>query len=228
MLTSLPRRRTFFVSILCLWLVACTAITSRPEPRPQAADESSPLIAYVVRRGWHVDVGMAREDLTPPLSGIAAGFPGTRYVLFGFGDQRYLLHGANISGAIWPGAGILLVTTVSAPQLNQAFPGDDVASLVLSRQQMSALQDFVAASLSEHSQAPQPVAPGPYAGSAYYASVQRYSAVHTCNTWAAEALQHAGLPVASRGVEFSWQLWHQVQRIERERPDAENGTTRAR
>jgi Protein of unknown function (DUF2459) len=173
---------------------------------------------------------MAREDLTPPLDSIAAGFPGTRYVLFGFGDRRYLVHGANISGALWPGAGIVLVTTVSSPQLTQAFPADDVASFALSRPQMTALQDFVVASLSQQGQVPPPVAPGPYAGSAYYPAVQRYSAVHTCNTWAAEALQHAGLPVTSRGVEFSWQVWRQVRRIERERPaaGAQKGTTGAR
>ena len=53
--------------------------------------------------------------------------------------------------------------------------------------------------------------PGPYEGSAYLRASERYSALHTCNTWAAELLQASGLPVHSHGVLFAGQLWRQVQ-----------------
>jgi len=62
-----------------------------------------------------------------------------------------------------------------------------------------------------------PVVAGPHAVgsySAYYESIQHYSALHTCNTWAAEALQSANLPVSSSGVEFSSQLWQQVRKLQ--------------
>ena len=92
---------------------------------------------------------------------------------------------------------------------------------------MTALQDFVAASFLRDAAAATDLGPGPYPGSTYYAAVQRYSALHTCNTWAAEALRHSGLPVRSRGVEFSWQLWRQVRRIEVQTPIAGNNSETA-
>jgi hypothetical protein len=50
--------------------------------------------------------------------------------------------------------------------------------------------------------------------SLFFAAAPKYSAVHTCNTWAAEALRAAGLPIHSRGVVFASQLWSQIRRIE--------------
>jgi hypothetical protein len=41
---------------------------------------------------------------------------------------------------------------------------------------------------------------GSYGGSLYVAAAPRYSALHTCNTWAAEALKAAALPIHSGGV----------------------------
>jgi hypothetical protein len=58
---------------------------------------------------------------------------------------------------------------------------------------------------------------GPYEDSLYFQATPKYSAFHTCNTWAAEALRIAGLPVHSGGVIFSGQLWSQVVRINRAR-----------
>jgi Protein of unknown function (DUF2459) len=65
-----------------------------------------------------------------------------------------------------------------------------------------------------HDHAPGTYAPGPYPGSGYFNAVPRYSAFHTCNTWAAEALKAAGLPVRSRGVALAGQLWRQSRRLD--------------
>jgi hypothetical protein len=60
-----------------------------------------------------------------------------------------------------------------------------------------------------------PYANGPYEGSLYFSAIPQYSAFHTCNTWAAEGLSAAGLPVESAGVVFAGQLWGQVRRLEK-------------
>jgi Protein of unknown function (DUF2459) len=194
---------------LLLWCAACsslpTPLTSGP---PSIADQD----VYVIRRSWHVDVGLARKDLRPPLTAVAAGLPGARFVLFGFGDRRYLLHGANLAAAIWPGPGIVLVTGVHG-SLEDAFAPADVVSLKLTPAQMAALQNFLLATLQGSEETLSPVARGPYRDSAYFESNPRYSGLHTCNTWAAEALGSAGVPVHSRGVVFAWQLWRQVSRL---------------
>jgi hypothetical protein len=200
--------------MVCLALAACGTVPKRVAPAGSATAMDAGVPVYVVRRGWHVDVGMALTDLQPPLQMVAAPFPGSRYLLFGFGDRRYLVRGGNLLAALWPGPGIILATSLRTPQLGDAFGDENVIQLRLSTQQMRALQGFIWATLLSHEGSAKPLAPGPYPGSAYYEAVQRYSALHTCNTWAAEALKSGELPVESVGVEFAWQLWHQVQRLQ--------------
>jgi hypothetical protein len=59
------------------------------------------------------------------------------------------------------------------------------------------------------------VAEGPYDESAYYGASARYSALHTCNTWAAEALRAAGLDVRTRFVVFAGQTWNQARKAQK-------------
>jgi Protein of unknown function (DUF2459) len=52
---------------------------------------------------------------------------------------------------------------------------------------------------------------GPFPDSRFYAATGRYSAVRTCNTWTAAALQFAGLPVRAGGVLFAGQVERRVR-----------------
>ena len=208
-----------------LALAACGGLSTRdtaPAPPTPATHQRLPV--YVVKRGWHVDIGIAVADAQPPLSSVAAAFPESRYLLFGFGDRRYLLNGGagNMAAALWGGAGLVLVTSVGLQSPEQVFGRDSVVRVLLTQQQMSELQGFIGRTFAARDGAIVPVTPGPHAVgsySAYYESVQRYSAVHTCNTWAAEVLKSAELPVSSAGVEFAWQLWQQVRRLESQGAD---------
>jgi hypothetical protein len=212
--------------VVCAALAACGGLSTRataPAPSTPATHERLPV--YVVRRAWHVEVGIALADAQPPLRPVAAAFPGARYLLFGFGDRRYLLQGGagNMVAALWGDAGLVLVTDVGLQQPEQVFGQDNVVRVALTPQQMSELQGFIGRTFAWREGALVPVFPGSHAVgsySAYYESVQRYSALHTCNTWAAEALKSAELPVNSSGVEFAWQLWEQVQRLENTSPGA--------
>jgi len=158
---------------------------------------------------------MATADLQPVLQPVSAAFPGSRYLLFGFGNRHYLLRrdAVSMAAAFWPGPGLMMVMSLESAQPEDAFGTENVVRLALTPQQMSSLQSFIARSFAAHAGAPVRVAPGPFEGSAFYQSVQRCSVLHTCNTWAAAALKAAQLPVGSSGVEFAWQLWHQVQHL---------------
>jgi hypothetical protein len=57
------------------------------------------------------------------------------------------------------------------------------------------------------------LADGPYEGSVYYSAVARYSALHTCNTWAAEVLKSAALSVHTHFVLFAGQIWNQARKL---------------
>ena len=187
-----------------------------------AAASTKSGVIYVVRRGWHMDIGFAAADLQPPLNAVAAQFPQVRYLFFGFGDQHYLLakdRNAPVSlGALWPGPGMILATALaSSPQA--AFGAAHVATLFVTDRQVRDIQAFVWYSLdrqsAEQGGGVKPYAPGPYEDSLFFAATPRYSGLHTCNTWAAESLRDAALPVHSAGVIFAGQLWTQVRRLEK-------------
>jgi hypothetical protein len=166
---------------------------------------------YVARRKWHIDVGFAAADLGP-LAALNAEFPAAKYLFFGFGDRHYLLaknrDAPLLLGALWPGPGLILLTSLQGLPA-QAFGESQVVELELSTAQTRAIQSFIRSSIAD----PTPYAKGPYEGSLYYAARQRYSAFHTCNTWAAQTLRAGDVPVRARGVLFAGQLWSQVRKL---------------
>lgn len=207
----------------CLF-AAC--ISARPADVPAAdtggneasAERASSIIILVVRRKWHVDVGFAVRDLGPPLAPVARRFPDARYLFFGFGDQHYLLSKKEGSpamlGAVLPGPGLMLVTAIgNTPQ--QAFGAGHVLGIETAAADARTAQSFIRRSFQgdEAAETVEPYATGPYEGSLYFSAVYRYSALHTCNTWAAEALRSAGLKVRTRGVIFAAQIWSQARRL---------------
>lgn len=173
----------------------------------------------MVRRGWHIDVGFAAADLEAPLRSIASDLPAARFIFFGFGDMHYLMSKthtpATMSGALWPGPGILLVTGLQGtPQ--QGFGAEHVIELELADEDARAVQESIWNSfVSDHGTA-QVYRSGPYEGSLYYLAILRYSALHTCNTWAAEILKAGRLHIHSKGTLFAGQLWSQVRRLQRQ------------
>ena len=190
-----------------------------------AEDSAKPAVIYVARRGWHTDIGFAAADLQPPLNAVAAQLPGARYLFFGFGDQHYLLakdrNAPVLLAALWPGRGIILATGLaSSPQ--DAFGAAHVVAFWVTKKQALDTQAFVWQSLNKPSAEQEgsgsglePYAAGPYEDSLYFAATPRYSAFHTCNTWTAQSLRAAALPIHSVGVIFAGQLWSQVRRLEK-------------
>jgi hypothetical protein len=200
-------------SVRGLWVVAWLLLV-------QASQADT---IYVVRRGWHIDVGFAAPELVAPLGTVTGEFPGARYLLFGFGDRRYLMakhsHVPAMLGAVWPGQALILVTGLAATP-RQAFGEKGVIALAVSPAQSKELQAFIVGSLEAVNGGVQAVngdfavtAPGPYGGSLYFSSGLKYSGFHTCNTWAAEGLHRAQLPIRSRGTLFAGQLWRQVAKL---------------
>jgi len=205
------------LALLAVAGCASTAPSRAPLPPGERA------VLYLARRSWHVDVGLAAADLQPALAPLGRQFSAAKYLFFGFGDRHYLLAGAHrtpgMVRALLPGPAVILVTAVGDP--GGAFGPARVIELTVSRAQARALQDFIRASLSQSPA--NPLAPGPYADSAYYAAGPRYSALHTCNTWVAEALRAAGQPVRVRGVVLAGQLWSQARRLGRSRAQLQGG-----
>ncbi len=185
---------------------------------PSAPASAGPRTAYVVRRGFHTDIGLPAVALALPLRPLAAEFPGARTLLVGFGDRSFVQsRGRRWLGdwllALLPGEGAMLVTGLSVAP-DQAFAARDVVTLALTDMQWAGLQRFVRASFSPPAGVPARLAEGPYEGSRFYASARTYDLLDTCNTWTAEALRAAGQDVPVDFSLFSGQVMHAAAGIQ--------------
>jgi len=198
-----------------LALTACASAPARyagthADPLPPSG---AGVDLYLIRRGWHTDVGFPARSMQDTLPQVLEHFPEARFVLFGFGDRRYLRsahHGpGTLLRALWPGDALILVTALTAPP-EVAFGMAKVRRLEIPAARARAIQAFIARSIAQRQDGPSWIGAGPYAGSAYAASTARYSGLHTCNTWTAEALRAGELPIRSAGTVFAGQVWTQV------------------
>jgi len=203
------------------WLFAVVALAGCSVVPRQAGPDSAARVAtvYVIDRGWHTDIGVATRDVRGPLTAVERDFPGARYLAFGFGDRAYLLSPdrslLQMLEALWPGPGAMLVTALRATPA-EAFGASNVVALGVSAAGIERLVDFIWQDMDRtEAGAPLRIADGPYPGSAYYASVRRYDAIFTCNTWTAEALEVAGLQVGTYGVQLAGQVMDMVRALQR-------------
>jgi uncharacterized protein (TIGR02117 family) len=193
-----------------------------PAPPADLAAGPKTETIYLVERGWHTDIGVRAAQAGEVLGQLRQTFPGVQTLVVGFGERAYLMHREHGVGdmlaALIPGPGAMLVTALRDTP-NDAFPGGEAITLHVSERGLARLIDFLAGSF-EHapSGAVRELAAGPYPGSLFYASTRNYSGVYTCNTWTAEALRTAGLPVHAQGVLFADDVAEQVRRIAADNP----------
>ena len=186
-------------------LAACSA-TPPACTSHLAADD----VAYVVSRGWHVEIGLPTAELSGPLAFYRTVFPRARTLMFGYGKRTFFTAKVETPSDYllgpFPGDAVIQVTgLLVSPPL--AYPATDVLALALPPGGTRALSDFIWNQLGkDHVGEPRLVAPGNFPGSIFYAARTEYTLAHTCNTWVAEALRAAGLPVAPAGVIFSSQV----------------------
>ena len=120
------------------WAAPGWAAPGRTGVDSAAAGGATPALIFVVRRGWHIDIGFAARETAGPLQSLAAEFPKVKYLLFGFGDRRYLLaknrNAPVLLAAMWPGKGIIWGTGLAASP-KDVFGADNVITLSVSAQQ---------------------------------------------------------------------------------------------
>jgi uncharacterized protein (TIGR02117 family) len=175
-----------------------------PAPAPQGA------VVYVIVGGWHTELGLPTASISGPLAALASSFPGTRYLVFGWGARGYYM-------ARDPGFGDLLRAATAGPAVMLVFPlavapaafagAADALAIPISRAGADRLSRFLWEGLAvDRNQTPRDLGAGPYPQSVFYAATGTYDLSHTCNTWTAEALRAAGVPVTTAGIVFAGQL----------------------
>jgi uncharacterized protein (TIGR02117 family) len=178
---------------------------------------------YVISGGWHTELGLPLEALSGPLAALNQDFPSARYLVFGWGAHDYYM-------AQNPGIGDLLRAVASGPAVMLVIPlqilpeiffgASNVVVLPAPRDGIQRLSQFLWDYLDKDEKgAPHRIGVGPYPQSVFYLSTGTYNLGHTCNTWTAEALRVAGLPVSATGVVFAGQVLDQLSAILKPTPD---------
>jgi uncharacterized protein (TIGR02117 family) len=165
--------------------------------------------------GWHTEIALAVDDMPDPLRAVTTAFPGARYLSFGWGERNYYMARAPTVGdamsALFPGPAVLLVTPLHRPP-RESRATSQVFELSLSPSGLEQLSNYLWAAFEKSGDGmPRRLAAGPESGSAFYAATGTYSSSYTCNTWTAEGLRVAGVPVTPTGVIFVGQLTDQLR-----------------
>jgi uncharacterized protein (TIGR02117 family) len=198
------------LAILC-GVIGCAATQ---QVHPYAGPARPTETIYVIAGGWHTELGLPVEALRDPLTSLRPEFPSAHYLVFGWGARDYYM--AQDSGigellrATIPGPAVMLVIALEVSP--EAFFGAaNVFALAAPRNGMERLSKFLWDNIDvEEKTTPARIGAGPYPLSVFYPSTATYDLGHTCNTWTAEALRTAGLPVSAAGVVFSAQVLDQL------------------
>ncbi|MBY0324768.1 MAG: DUF2459 domain-containing protein [Reyranella sp.] len=187
--------------------------TRLPASRESPAADAT---AYVIAFGWHAEIALPVHAIHDPLRAVTSDFPGARFLSFGWGERNYYMGSAptvaDAMNALFPGPAVLLVTPLYHPP-RESRPGSQVFEIGLSTAGLARLSSYLWAAFEKSGDGtPRHLAAGPTAGSVFYAATGTYSSSYTCNTWTAEGLRVAGVPVTPTGVVFVGQLTDQLRR----------------
>ena len=171
----------------------------------------------VVQRSWHTQLCVAAPAAaTDPLAPIAAGFPGARFLCFGFGERQWLVLSrhdpAEAISALFPSRAAVLMTVLRAPPV-VAYGAEDAVTLDVPQASEAALRRFLRDGIvTDAAGRPERLRDGPYPGSVFFAATGTYDLFNTCNSWTADGLRHAGFPIEGPAV-FAGPVMHQVRQI---------------
>ena len=174
-----------------------------------AAAPGGPRI-WLAERAWHTEIGVPTTALQGPLAQFAPRFRDASVLMFGFGKRHFMLAtppslGDYLVGPL-PGAAAMEISGMTAPPLEDAM----ILALGVSPEGIARLCAAIWASFL-----PGPVLIEARPRSLFYEASRGYSLAYTCNTWAAEMLAIAGLPVRPEGVVLSRGVMSQIPRCQR-------------
>lgn len=207
------RSRSFPAAFLFFLATACT-VSAAPGWRCSPPELSCKAV-YVVHDSWHAAIVLRVEEIPREKIPELADFPDVKWVEFSWGDRDFFPDPnagvfAALRAAFWSGGSVLHVVGFDR-ELKAAYPGASIAEIGLTGPSFDRLVNFISGTfLRSGAQGRAPASPGLFAHSRFYPSTHRFSLLKTCNTWVAEALQAAGLPVVPGQVITSGNLAAQI------------------
>jgi hypothetical protein len=198
---------------LCLLLTALLpACNSFAPPSCMPPDKGD--VVYVTGEGWHVQLGIPVRELDRNLAFYRKIFPHARVITFGYGKKTFFIAPSDtiseyLVGPV-PGPAAIQVVGLKVTPI-KAYPPEETITLHLPPGGRRALSEYIWKDLSKD-QGGKPIVIGQSTDpiGLFYAAESEYNLLHTCNTWAVDALHAAGLPVSGDGVVFSGEAMDRV------------------
>jgi uncharacterized protein (TIGR02117 family) len=198
-ITALGRYAALQVASICLLVI----VTRAPAMALWActAEEPSCKPVFVVYDTWHAAIVLLKADI--PLHALPelVDFAEADFVEFSWGDKDYFPDPnagifTGLKAAFWSSGSVLHVVGFNGP-VKLFYPTAKIVELRLSTHAYGRLLDYLFHTFSR----PVPggraqASAGLFAYSRFYPATHKFSLLKTCNTWVAEALKAAGLPVS--------------------------------
>ena len=212
------------ISIAFVWILCGLADCATTTPvAPYVGSATRTEVVYVISGGWHTELGLPLAEISGPMAALKPDFPDAHYLVFGWGAHDYYMARnpsiGDLLRAAAPGPAVMLVIPLQiAPQ--EFFGASNAFAVHVPRDGIERLSQFLLDYLvTGQEEFPRRIGTGPYTQSVFYASSGTYNLGHTCNTWTAEALRVAGLPVTAAGVVFAGQVLDQLSPLLEAKPE---------
>ena len=201
MKTLLQRALPFGLALLALF--ASPHAYSQPSLQWECANkESSCQSVFIVDNAWHAAIVLRTSDLSDKFMPELADFPAAKFIEFSWGDKDYFPNPQSgaftaVKAALWSAGSVMHLVGFS-DTVEQFYRGATVTELRLSRTAYNRMVEYLNETFArDNSLGRARAAPGLFAYSRFYPATRNFSLLRTCNTWVAEALEQAGLPISS-------------------------------
>jgi uncharacterized protein (TIGR02117 family) len=194
---SIVRHSKLIIVLLNLLLVVgCSASNSPPLP----PEDPPGMPVYLINLGWHTGLAVRPADIPPRYWPEREDFPDVAYIEVGWGDYDfYQSRGFDLwlmlKAGLFPNPSVLHVVGLTEPP-GRVFASAEVVRIDLSVHDFERLIAFIDDTFDRGDGQRAPViGPGHYAISFFYPAEGRFHMLNNCNTWVAEALHAARVPV---------------------------------
>jgi uncharacterized protein (TIGR02117 family) len=189
-----------FHSRILIIVFLLSAHSSSGAEIPFHAEAKNATTIFIVHDTWHAAIVIKKADMATVFLPELRDFPSADYLEFSWGDREYFPApdggvGLALKAAFWSTGSILHVVGFK-DAVEKVYPSADIIGITLSEEGFQRLIKFISDTFSrQHPPAPAEARPGLFSNSKFYAAEGKFSLLRTCNTWVAEALSAAGLPI---------------------------------
>jgi uncharacterized protein (TIGR02117 family) len=183
--------------------------------QPASAQERVRAV-FMVDNGWHAALVVRTADISTSALPELGDFPQAEYLEISWGDAEYFpdrdagFFGA-LKAAFWSSGSVIHVVGFSG-SVEKAYPGAEIIEIAVAEDRFDKMLRYLSDDfLRPAPTAPAKASPGLFPNSRFYAARSQFSALRTCNTWIAEALRAAGLPLKPWTVVSAGNLAQQVK-----------------